>query len=263
MPTRWRHPAHRIVGARLMWWLIATIGAGVGFVAGLFGAGGSAVGTPLLNAAGVPAFYALASPLPVAIPLAAAASIAYWDSGFIDRQLLIKTLWFAMPATVVGALITPLIGGGPLITLTEVLVVLIGVRFILRPGLTARPGERFDPPLARIAIVAIGVGLIAGLLGNSGGFLLAPLFVVILRTPLKVGLGTSLAISAVLAIPATITHAALGHIDWHVAAVYGVTAVPAAYVGARVALRVPSIRLARVYGAFLAVLGVVLLVVQH
>jgi hypothetical protein len=28
-------------------------------------------------------------------------------------------------------------------------------------------------------------------------------------------------------------------------------------------LRVPSIRLARVYGAFLAVLGVVLLVVQH
>jgi len=246
-----------------MWWLIAAIGAGVGFVAGLFGAGGSAVGTPLLHAAGVPAFYALASPLPVAIPLGASASIAYWRTGLIDRQLFSRTLWFAMPATVAGALITPLIGGNALVATTEVLVVLIGLRLLIRPALTAPESTRAEPALGRVAILALVVGVIAGLLGNSGGFLFAPLFVLVLRVPLKVGLATSLAISAVLAIPATITHAALGHIDWRIVVVYGVTAIPAAYLGARLALRVPSTPLARIYGGFLTVLGVVLLVAQY
>jgi uncharacterized protein len=110
--------------------------------------------------------------------------------------------------------------------------------------------------------VAIAVGLLSGLLGNSGGFLLVPLFVLVLHLRLKPALATSLAASAFLAIPGTITHAALGHIDWTVVAVYGVAAIPAAYLGARLALRVPTTPLTRVYGAFLATLGLVLLAVQ-
>jgi uncharacterized membrane protein YfcA len=244
------------------WLAIAVIGVGVGFVAGLFGAGGSAVGTPLLRVAGVPAFYALASPLPAAIPLAASASIAYWRERLIDLRLMTWAVIFGTPATVVGALATPFIGGDRLVAVTDVLVVLIGIRFIARPTIIAPSMQVIAPPLGLIAVVAIGVGLVGGLLGNSGGFLLAPLFVLVLRTPLKTGLATSLAISAVLAVPGTITHAALGHIDWSVTAVYALTAVPAAYVGARVALRTPTGRLARVYGAFLTALGAILLVIQ-
>lgn len=245
----------------MTWWLITTIGAGVGFVAGLFGAGGSAVGTPLLHAAGVPAFAAITSPLPVAIPLAASAALAYRRSGLIDRTLLVRTLWFGVPATVAGALLTTLIGGVALIAATDVLVVLIGVRFLVAAPLPNRPGDPVRPGLARVAAVAIAVGLLGGLLGNSGGFLLVPLFVIVLGLNLKAALGTSLAASAILAVPGTITHAALGHIDWTLAAVYGVAAVPAAYVGARVAMRVPTTRLGRAYGAFLAALGIVLLIV--
>lgn len=244
------------------WGLIALIGAGVGFVAGLFGAGGSAVGTPLLVAAGVPAFYAIASPLPAAIPLAASASFAYWKARLIDRRLFTWTVVFGVPATVAGALITPFIGGGPLVTATDVLVVLIGVRFVVRPEITAPLASAVPPSILRIAAVAVTVGLIGGLLGNSGGFMLAPLFVIVLRTRLKTGLATSLAVSAVLAVPGTITHALLGHIDWGVSLAYGITAVPAAYVGARVALRTPSGHLARAYGIFLALLGLVLLVTR-
>jgi uncharacterized membrane protein YfcA len=246
----------------MTWWLIAVIGAAVGFVAGLFGAGESAVGTPLLHAAGVPAFYAIASPLPVAIPLAASASVAYWKAGLIDRPLLWRTLWFAVPATVAGALVTPLIGGGPLIAATDVLVIMIGVRFVLRPTVAVIPAGEPAHDLRRVAVVAIAVGLLSGLLGNSGGFLLVPLFVLVLHLRLKPALATSLAASAFLAIPGTITHAALGHIDWTVVAVYGVAAIPAAYLGARLALRVPTTPLTRVYGAFLATLGLVLLAVQ-
>ncbi len=241
------------------WWVLTLIGAGVGFVAGLFGAGGSAVGTPLLHAAGVPAFYALASPLPVAIPLALSATFAYRGSGFIDRRLLVSAAFFAIPATVVGALVTPLIGGRILIAVTDVLVVLIGMRFVAGPPLPTRSEADARPTYVRIAVLAIAVGFVGGLLGNSGGFLLAPLFVLVLRLPLKTALATSLALSAVLAIPGTITHAALGHISWEVVLAYGIGAIPAAYLGARLALGMRAGPLAKIYGVCLAVLGVVLL----
>jgi uncharacterized membrane protein YfcA len=188
--------------------------------------------------------------------------VAYWKAGLIDRPLLWRTLWFAVPATVAGALITPYVGGGPLIAATDVLVIMIGIRFVLRPTVAAIPAGEPPHDLRRVAVVAIAVGLLGGLLGNSGGFLLVPLFVLVLHLRLKPALATSLAASAFLAIPGTITHAALGHIDWTVVVVYGVAAIPAAYLGARLALRVPTTPLTRVYGAFLATLGLVLLAVQ-
>ncbi|GGM63598.1 hypothetical protein GCM10011608_56130 [Micromonospora sonchi] len=91
----------------MTWWAIALIGAGVGFFAGLFGAGGSAVGNPLLHLVGVPVFVALASPLPAAAPVALASSRAYWRRGFVDRRILAWSVAVGFPATVVGALTTP------------------------------------------------------------------------------------------------------------------------------------------------------------
>ncbi len=104
------------------------------------------------------------------------------------------------------------------------------------------------------------VGVLSGLLANGGGFLLAPLFVVILRLSIKQSFATSLAVAAVLAIPGTIVHAALGHINWELVAVFGATSIPLSYVGARVALRTHPVKLERAYGAGLALLGVTLLV---
>ena len=50
--------------------LIAVAGVGIGFAFGLFGAGGSAFGTPILALLGVPAPIAIASPLPAVLPAA-------------------------------------------------------------------------------------------------------------------------------------------------------------------------------------------------
>jgi hypothetical protein len=110
----------------------------------------------------------------------------------------------------------------------------------------------------------VGVGLVAGiaagLLANSGGFLLAPLYLGVVRMPIKPALGTSLAVSAVLAIPGTIVHAALGHIDWAVVAVFAATSIPLSYAGARLAVRTQAVHLERAYGAGLALLGTALLI---
>jgi uncharacterized membrane protein YfcA len=58
-----------------------------------------------------------------------------------------------------------------------------------------------------------------------------------------------------LAIPGTLAHWALGHIDWTIVVIFAVTSVPLSYVGARVALRSNPQRLERSFGVVLIVLG--------
>ncbi|HMG25461.1 MAG TPA: TSUP family transporter, partial [Acidimicrobiia bacterium] len=88
---------------------------------------------------------------------------------------------------------------------------------------------------------------------------LAPLFVIVLRLSIKQSFASSLAVASILAVPGTIVHAALGHIDWAVVAVFAATSIPLAYLGARLALRTQAVHLERAYGAGLTLLGSALL----
>jgi uncharacterized membrane protein YfcA len=104
---------------------------------------------------------------------------------------------------------------------------------------------------------------VSGLLANSGGFLLAPLYMAVLRMPVKRAFACSLAVAAVLAVPGTLVHWALGHIDWSVVGLFALTSIPLSYVGARVAIRTRPARLERLYGAVLATVGLGLLVLAR
>jgi uncharacterized membrane protein YfcA len=238
----------------------ALIGLGVGFLGGLFGKGGSAVATPLLALAGVPAIAAVASPLPATIPSTLAASRAYARQHLADLTVVRWSVAFGVPATIAGSIATRWIGGSALVAATDAVLIGIGLRFALPHR--KRATHRGDTPRrhpALLAAVAVTVGVASGLLANSGGFLLAPLYVTVLRMPIKRAFATSLLVASVLAVPGSLTHIALGHMDWAVVGVMAVTSVPLAFVGARVALRTEPERLERLYGAGLAVLGMVFL----
>jgi uncharacterized membrane protein YfcA len=238
---------------------VAAIGAVVGLLGGMFGKGGSAIATPLLSLVGIPPIAAVASPLPATIPSTLSASYAYWRERLIDWRVVIWGAAIGVPATVAGAYATRWIGGSVLVTVTELIVDALGVRFLFRPG---DPHEVAFEPRAyrtRLALVAATVGVLSGLLANSGGFLLAPLFVVVLHLSIKQSFASSLAVAAVLAVPGTIVHAVLGHIDWTVVGVFAATSIPLSYVGARIALRTQAVHLERAYGAGLALLGSALL----
>jgi uncharacterized membrane protein YfcA len=236
------------------------VGAVVGFLGGLFGKGGSAVATPLLHAAGVPAFAAVASPLPATIPSTLVAARRYRDLELVDGRLLAWTVAAGVPATLAGGLASRYLGGGALVVVTELVLLVLGVQIMLGRG---DPAERVpggdDLARWRLGAVALGAGFAAGLLANAGGFLLAPLFVTVLRRPLKVAFGTSLAAAAVLAVPGTVTHALLGHVDWGITALFAAASMPLASLGARVALRTRTERLEHHYGAFLVLTSLALL----
>jgi len=240
-----------------MWIAALAIGAGVGFLAGLFGKGGSAIATPLLHAAGFPAIVALASPLPATIPSTLAAGLAYAQDDLVDRHVLRWSVAFGAPATLAGAIATRWVGGGALVSATDVIVAALGVRFLFGRHSPHEVTRDVSAPRLRLALVATTVGLAAGLLANSGGFLLAPLYLAALRMPIKQAFATSLMVSAVLAVPGTIAHAALGHIDWGLVAVFGAASIPLSFVGGRVAVRINPARLERLYGLALTALGTI------
>ena len=241
------------------WTAIILTGLGVGLLAGLFGKGGSAVATPLLHAAGVPAFVAVAAPLPATIPSTLVASRPYWRERLVDDDVLRWSLLIGVPATVLGAIASRWVDGDALVRITDVVVAALGVKFLLGPSAPEETGARPDAFRARLVLVAAGVGLASGLLANSGGFLLAPLYLAALRMSVRSAFATSLTVAAFLAVPGTIVHWSLGHIDWTVVAVFGAASVPCSYLGARLALRIRPHLLEKVYGAILAGLGVVFL----
>ncbi|HEY7939441.1 MAG TPA: sulfite exporter TauE/SafE family protein [Acidimicrobiales bacterium] len=241
------------------WPAIMLIGAAVGFMGGLFGKGGSAIATPLLAAVGVPPILAVAAPLPATIPGTLVAARPYVRGRFFDRAALGWSLVVAIVATVIGSVATHWINGSILVTATDVVVAALGLRFLFKPRSGDEVAEEVPHRVARTVAVAAVVGLAAGLLANSGGFLLAPLYLAVLRLPIKPAFGTSLIVSCVLAVPGTMVHAALGQVDWTLVLVFGAASVPLSAVGARVGLRSDAARLERVYGAVLATLGISLL----
>lgn len=243
------------------------IGILIGLLGGLFGKGGSAVATPLLSLIGLPGFIAVASPLPATTPGTLLAAWAYWRAGVMDWQVVRWGIAVGIPATAAGAGLSRLTGATPLLIITALLVLGFGLSFLVHPGekkkeaLDGLAASEKRPSWWRTRMVAIGiaVGLISGLLANSGGFLLAPLYARFLNLRLKVAFACSLLVSAVLALPGTVVHWYLGHISWLVTLLIAVGSVPLSYAGARLAIHTHAQRLERWYGLALTVLGVVFL----
>jgi hypothetical protein len=240
------------------------VGIIIGFLGGLFGKGGSAIATPLLAIIGYPGFIAVASPLPSTIPGTLLATGQYWKHRLIDWQVFGWSVAVGIPATILGSLLTKFTGARFLLLLTDILVFGFGLSFLIWPGEKqsggtspqSAPGNQQPFSRLRLALIAAGVGFISGLLANAGGFLLAPAYIRLLKLPIKKSFACSLAVSAALAVPGTIIHAYLGHISWTVTGLVALGSVPFSLVGARIAIRSRSSRLARMYGIFLTALGI-------
>ena len=233
------------------------IGLLVGFAGGLFGKGGSAVATPLLQLAGVPAFFAVASPLPATIPGTLVASIAYLKEGLYDRQVVFWSVLLGFPATILGAWSSEFVGGTGLLLLSNLVIAGLGLSFLVHPTTSHPELPSLEPGAKRWLSGAVGivVGFLAGLLANAGGFLLAPLYVRVLRLPLKTAFACSLVASAILAIPGTVVHVALGHVSWRIVFIFGLASIPFSYLGARTAVRMNVKVLEPIFGVFLLVIG--------
>jgi uncharacterized protein len=105
-------------------------------------------------------------------------------------------------------------------------------------------------------------GLLSGLLGIGGGVIMVPAYTELLSMSLKSAIATSLVCVGVFGVPATITHAALGDVDWRLTVLLMIGVIPGARVGAALTLRTAERRLRLVVGVFLAVVALVYFVTE-
>ncbi len=238
------------------WPLITVAGAGIGVLLGLFGVGGSSVATPVLSLLGVPGLIAIASPLPATIPAALLAAVPYVRSGDARPKAASWSLLGAVPATIVGALLSRRVGGSALLVASGVVLVIVGIRVVRPIEQAARDvgtRRRLNRPL--LVGSAASVGLFTGLLANGGGFLLMPLYLLVFGLRMRQAVGTSLLVIAVLSIPTLATHWALGHINWAVSAEFAGGLLPGSVVGGQLAHRIAGPALRRAFGWFLIAFG--------
>lgn len=227
----------------------------VGFVAGvasgMFGVGGGIVMTPGVQTfLGASQIVSLATPLPVIFPTAIAGALRYRTAGELDLGAARLMIAGGLPAVVLGAMLTEVVPTTALLLVTALLLGWQSIGIIRGKDRRHSSGRERDDvaPLLAIGVLA---GLVSGLLGIGGGLVMVPLLTGWLGLPLKRALGTSLAAVVGLVIPGTIVHAALGNIDWAIAAALTVGAIPGARIGSHLALGAAERTLRLLVGGFM------------
>jgi uncharacterized protein len=105
--------------------------------------------------------------------------------------------------------------------------------------------------------IGLSAGLLSGLLGIGGGVIMVPAFTELLSMSLKSAIATSLVCVGIFGVPATITHAFLGDVDWRLAILLAIGVIPGARVGAALTIRTAERRLRLAVGVFLALVALV------
>lgn len=242
--------------------LIVAAGLVVGLLYGLFGVG-SAFATPVLALLGVPGVVAVAAPLPGLLPGSAAGAWSYSRGGKVDRVLARRALISGAPSAVLGAVASRWVGGPVLLVLSGVVLLVVGAR-VLRPGAAVDPLRALERRTCPTFVIgsAMAIGFASGLLANGGGFLLVPLFLLVLGLDMNEAAGTSMVVAAALTVPTLVTHAVLGDIDWLIAGLFAAGLVPGALIGGRIAQRLPMGRLRTAFGVLLVGFAVWFLIRQ-
>src|SRR3954469_22019490 len=242
------------------------LGAAVGFLSGVFGVGGGFLLTPLLIFIGVPPAVAVASSANQLVGASLSGVMAHWRRGNVDFKMGFALLLGGLAGSVLGVwLFTLLKRAGQIeLTISVCYVLLLGtlgflmgiesIRAVLRqrrPGGVRRKLHQHNwmhgLPLktrfrrSKLYISALlpiglglGVGVLSGILGIGGGFVLVPAMIYILGMPTAVVPGTSLFQIILVAANVTFLQAYSNHtVDAVLALVLLFGGVIGAQIGAR------------------------------
>jgi len=228
----------------------------VGLVLGLLGGGGSVLTVPIL-------IYVLHVPVKPAIAMSLCVVGLVALIGFLShlRQRTVATKValifgpFAVIAAFGGARIARHVPSGLQLVLFAI-VGLAGSVLMLRGGFRRRAQSEnttyeFKPDAWTIVLLAlqgVGVGLLTGIIGVGGGFLIVPALVLVAGLPMRLAVGTSLLVIVMNALSGFAGY--VGHItiDWDlVASIAAVGSV----IGTLASKRVPQQRLRQVFGYLL------------
>jgi hypothetical protein len=239
----------------LLFFLITGMVAGT--LGGLLGLGGGIVLIPVLR-------FGLSFPAPLAAGTTIVAVFFTAFGGALRHHRNGHIVWES---------IWPVIGSGALVTLLfsllfpalaaradwldlgiGLVLCTVGLRMILesRPGPRSMGAPGFAEPgpglLPQKVVIGAAAGVLPGLVGIGAGAILVPAFRLLLRWPIKVAMGSSLACFAVNALVSSILKGAQGYVDFPTALPAGLGAFLGAGLGGKLNLRFPARHLQVVFG---------------
>ena len=247
--------------------LYALLGAvAIGLVLGLLGSGGSILTVPVLvYLAGEPDKVAIAESLAIVGAIAAVGALPYARQKLVDWH---SVLYFGVPGiagTYGGAALSTYVSGAVQLALFAI-VMLIAAVLMFRGGRTTdadAPAAR--QPLWKIAGEGLIVGVLTGLVGVGGGFLIVPALVLLGGLSMRLAVGTSLLIIAAKSAAGfwkylDVLDGAGLHVDWRLIGLFAAIGIAGSFVGNALSHRVPQAQLKRGFAVFLVVMGAFILV---
>lgn len=250
----------------------------IGVSLGLIGGGGSILTVPVLvYLMGVPPVEATAYSLFIVGATSLVGAVPKYRQGMVDlRTALVfgapsilavyATRRYIVPAipeevadvagfTVTKSMLTML--------LFAVLMVAASVSMIREPrkGDAGQKGERvFNHPM--ILLEGTVVGMLTGLVGAGGGFLIIPALVLLSRLPMKMAVGTSLLIIAAKSLIGFMGDLSNRSMDWGLLIPVTGLAIAGLFLGDRLGKDIDGSRLKQGFGWFVLAMGLYIILQQ-
>lgn len=259
----------------------ALAGVFVGVMSGLLGVGGGTIMVPIFRLAfGMSPLASTATSLFVIIPTSISGVVAH-----ARAKTCVPKLGLALGAG--GAVMSPMgvwlasVSPDWLVICVAAIVIGFSAFKMFKKAVKCAPAPRAgraggnaqgasakvvpdQPVLSRKqylqgACIGLIAGLASGYVGVGGGFIMVPLMLAVLDIPMSLASGTSLIAITILAIPGVIEQGLLGNIEYLAGIAIVVGSIPGALVGARLVRVVPERQLRFIFGGFLLVAAVMLM----
>jgi len=239
----------------------------IGLVLGLLGSGGSILTVPVLvYLAHQPDKVAIAESLAIVGGIALVGAIPYARLKLVDWH---SVLYFGVPGilgTYMGAAAARWVPGAVQLALFAVVMMLAAIpMFRGGPEVEEGVGPRKRQALWKVAGEGLAVGVLTGLVGVGGGFLIVPALVLLGGLSMRLAVGTSLLIIAIKSAAGfwkyTEVLAGVGQqVDWGLIGLFTAVGIGGSFLGSAFSQRVPQAQLKRGFAIFLVVMGSFILV---
>ena len=233
----------------------------IGLALGILGGGGSILTVPVfVYVLGYDPKLAITMSLPVVGTTALVGVVSHWRAGNVRLQTAGIFGAVAMAGSFAGARASVLVSGT-----TQLLI--LGVAMVVAAASMLRNASRDEseipdnpslyPPL--LLGVGLGVGVLTGLVGIGGGFLIVPALVVLGHVPIKSAVGTSLLVIAMNSLSGYLGHHGYEVVPWGVVASFTGVAILGILAGTALVPHISTRQLKRAFALLLVIIGALIL----
>ena len=256
----------------LAWWvktmmvLSILLAVLIGVSIGLLGGGGAILAVPIFTyILGFDAKEAIALSLAVVGATSLFGMTGHWREGHIRLRVALVFGIFAMAGAYLGAQLAVFFSSVAQLTLFAV-VMLVAAFFMFR-GNESEEDEKDESEssslgwkrLILLAVTGVGVGILTGLVGVGGGFMIVPALVLLGNVSMNQAVGTSILVIAMNSAAGFVGYLGKVEIQWGLMALFTVLAVAGSFAGTYLMRFVPASALQKAFAVFLVAMAMFIL----